>query len=153
MAPAVNVIPHFQNFGFNNRATSFLRSKIRTRQKHLPNSHQLIDVRLVPCALNLIIEKRYWNLQMNARAIAGFPIRIHRTAMPNRLQRGDARLNHSARRRTIHGNHKPHTTRRVLIIFAVQPLLGHQRALGFFFGYPFGVILGHFSLLQGSLVT
>ena len=142
MPPAIDVIPHPQHFGFNDCTAGFLCTKICTRQEDHANSDQII-VRLVPCATDLVIEKLHRNLNVNASAVAGFPVCIHSTTMPNGFQRGDAVINNLTAWFTINGNHKPYTTGGMLVILAVKPVFGQIFACNFVFSGPFFVILGH----------
>ncbi len=143
MAPAVNVMPHPQHFGFHDRAAAFLRAKIGARQKHLPHRDQLGHVGFVPGAADLIVEKLDRDLHMNARAIAGLAIGIDRTPVPDRLQRLDAVLNHLARRAAIDRNHQPDAARGMFILGAVEAVRIHPDAPRLFFGNPGGVKSGH----------
>ena len=85
MAPAVDIIPHAQNFCFHNRPAGFLGPKIRTRQEHLADGHQLIHARRMTGAFNLIIEEWHRDLHMDASPVAGLAICIDSTAVPNRF--------------------------------------------------------------------
>ena len=85
MAPAVDIIPHAQNFCFHNRPAGFLGPKISTRQEHLADGHQLIHARRMTGAFNLIIEEWHRDLHMDASPVAGLAICIDSTAVPNRF--------------------------------------------------------------------
>ena len=97
MAPSVDVIPHAQHFGFDNRPACFLGSKIGARQEHLPNRHQFVHPRFVTRAANLIIEKLCRDLHMNARAVAGFAVGIDRPTVPDGLEGVDPVFDNFAR--------------------------------------------------------
>ena len=94
MPPAINIVPHSQNFGFHDRAAGLLRTKVRARQKHLPDRHKFIGARRMPGAAHLIIEKRHRDLHMDARAVAGHAIGVNRPPVPDRLERLDPVFNH-----------------------------------------------------------
>ena len=96
MTPAVNIVPHPQNFGFDNRAAPLLRAKIRTRQEHLTDCNQFVRSRLMACAANLIIEKLHRDLHMDACAITCLSIGVHSAAMPNGLKRVNPVFHHAA---------------------------------------------------------
>ena len=96
MAPAIDVIPHPQNFGFNDRPACLLRGKVGARQENLTHSDHLVHTRLVAGAANLVIEERHRDLDVDARTIPCLAIRIHSTTVPDCFQRLDAVLDHFA---------------------------------------------------------
>ena len=96
MAPAIDIVAQPQDFGFHDRAATFLCAKIGARQEHLTDSDQLVCVRLMTCATDLIIKERHGNLHMDASAIAGFAIRIDSATVPNGLQRVDTLFHDAA---------------------------------------------------------
>ena len=67
-------------------------------------------------------------------------IRIDRAAMPDRLQRVDARLHDLARGLAVDIDHQTHAAGRMLVLLAVQAVAGHPIAAGLFLFLP---ILAH----------
>ena len=96
MAPAIDIVPHAQDFGFDDGPAAFLRAEIGARQKDLTDRDQLVHVGLMPGAADLIVEELHRDLHMDARAVAGLAVGVHRAPVPDRLQRGDAVLHHLA---------------------------------------------------------
>ena len=111
MPPAIDVMPHPQDFGLDNGPAAFLRPEIRPRQKHLPHRDQLFGVRLVPGPPHLVIEKLDRDLQMNPRPVPGLAVRIHRPAVPHRLERHDAVFHHPPRRFPRNRHHQTDSAR------------------------------------------
>ena len=148
MPPAIDEIPHPQNFGFHNRPTGFLRAKIRARQKHLTNRQQLIQTRFMARAFDLIVKERHGNLHMDARTIAGFAIRIHGTPVPYSLQGVDSLFNNLPAGPPINRHDQTNATRRMFVVVLVKAILGHPCATRFFSGNPFSVKFGHGSVLS-----
>ena len=66
-----------------------LRAEIVARQEDLADGDQLVPIRLMPGAADLVVEEGDGDLHVNARAIAGLAIGIDRAAMPDRFQRGN----------------------------------------------------------------
>ena len=83
---------------------------------------------------------------MNTCAIAGFSIRIHRTTVPNRFERGDAVFDNCAAGLAIDRHHQTNATRGMFFSLGVHAILGHPGALSCFCGYPISVIFCHFGL-------
>ena len=143
MSPAVNIIAHAQNFGFDDCPACLLRPKIGSGQKYLTDGDQLIPVRGVTRPLNLIIEKADRDLHMNARAITRFAIRIDSPAVPDCLERLNPVFHNGAAGGAVYCNDEAHAAGRMLFCFGIQSILGHVLALGLRVAGPFCVIFGH----------
>jgi hypothetical protein len=107
MAPAIDVVAHPQDFGFDDRPAGFLRAEIGAGQEHLSHRHQLVLARLMPGAHDLVVEERRRDLHVDARAVARLAIGIHRAPVPDGLQRVDAVFHDLARRLAVDGHDKP----------------------------------------------
>ena len=142
MPPAIDVMAHPQHFGFHDCAAPFLRAEIGTRQKDLAHGDQLLHVRFMPGAADLVVEKADRNLHVNARAIAGLAIGIDSPPVPDRLQRIDAVLHHLSAGPARDRHHQTYTAGRMFIIAFIKRMFVHKGALRFFGGNP-GVIIGH----------
>src|SRR5690606_34130258 len=94
----------------------FLGGEIGARQKDLPDGDQLVLVRLVPGAADLVVKERDRDLHVDARAVAGLAIGIHRAAMPDRLERVDTVLHHLAAGLAIDADHEPDPARGMLVL-------------------------------------
>lgn len=136
VAPAIDVMAHAQHFGFDDGPAGFLLGEIRARQEHLTDRDQLVLVGFVSGAAHLIVEERHRDLHMDARAVAGLAIRIHRAAMPDRLQRVDAVLHHLPAGFAVQIDHEAHSARGMLVLGAIQAVFGHPVAAGLFFCLP-----------------
>ncbi len=147
VAPAIDIMAHPQDFGFNDRAAALLSAEIGARQKDLTNSDELLRIRLMPRAADLIIEERDRDLDVNARAVAGFAIGIHSAAVPDRLQRRDAFFDNPARGYAVDRDNKAHAAGRMLVLFAPEAVLVHPLALALFGFNPGLIIDGHGDLL------
>ena len=80
---------------------------------------------------------------MDARAVAGLAVGIHRPPVPDRLQRLDARLDHLPARLAVLRHHEPHAAGGMLVLGAVEPLGLETREIGFLAGHPVGIETGH----------
>ena len=143
VTPAIDVVAHAQNFGFNDCAAGLLRAEICARQEDLANRHQLILARRVTCALDLIIEERDGDLNVDTSAITRLAIRVHSTAVPDRFQGINASFNDFARRRTVQRNNKTNAARTMFFAFIIKTILGHILALGFLVLHPICIKLSH----------
>ena len=143
MSPAVYIVTHPQDFGFNDGPARFLRAKIRARQKHLTHRHQLIGFRLVSGPTDLIIEEGNGDLHMDARTVAGLAIGVHCPTMPDRLECVDPILHNPAGRLAVDRHDKTHAARRMLFFLGIETVFSHPLALGFFGDSPAFIIFGH----------
>ena len=100
-------------------------------------------MRLMPGAPDLIVKERHRNLHMDTRAVAGLAVRIHRPAMPDRLERGDPGLDDLAARLAIHRHHKTHPARGMLLGFGIHAVLGQPLAFGLLLGLPVKIQFRH----------
>ena len=143
VAPAIDVMAHAQYFGFHDGPAGLLRAEIGARQKHLAHRDQFVLARLVAGAFDLVIEKRHRDLHVNARTVPGLAIGIHRAAVPDRLQRLDAGLDHLAAFLPADRHHQADAARGMLGLLGVQAVFCHPLALGRFGTGPVFVIDGH----------
>ena len=151
MAPAVNIVAHAQNFGFHDGPAGFLGCEIGAGQEHLTHRNQLVHVRRVAGALNLVIKELYRDLHMDARTITGLAIRVHSTPVPDGFQGLNAIFNHGAAGRAINGHNQTNTARRMLFFLGIETIFGHKRAFGFLGFHPVFIIFGHgFGPFDGS---
>ncbi len=140
MPPAIDVIAHPQHFGFDDGPAGLLRAEIGARQEHLPDRDRLV-ARRVAGALDLVLEERVRDLDMDARAVAGLAVGIDRAAVPDRLQRVDAVLHHLAAPRAVDRHDKAHAAGRMFVRLGIEPVLGQPGALRLLGRNP-GVIIG-----------
>ena len=83
VAPAINVVAHAQNFGLDDGPARFLRAEICAWQKHLTNRDQLVHVRGVTGAFDLVVKEFHRDLNVDARAIPRLAICIDSAAVPD----------------------------------------------------------------------
>ena len=155
MAPAIDVVPHAQHFALDDGPAFFLRAEIGARQKYLANGDHLVGIGLVAGPADLVIEELDGDLDVNACAVAGLAVRVDRAAVPDRLQRLDAVLDHLAGPLAVDADHQADTAGRMLFGLGVHAMLRHVGALGFLFGFPVRADLGvefrhRFSFLRGQ---
>jgi hypothetical protein len=143
MPPAVDIVPHAQDFGLDNRPAAFLSAKVGARQEDLPHGDQLGHVGFMARPPHLVMKERHRDLHMDTRAIAGLAIGIDGATVPDRLQRVDASFHHAARRLARDCNNQTYAAGRMLIVRLVEAVLVHPCALGFFSGNPGFVIYRH----------
>ena len=143
VTPAVDVIAHAQDFGLDDGPARLLRAEVGARQEHLTDRDHLFLARLVAGAADLIVEELNRNLHVDARAVAGLAVGIHRAPVPDRLQRLDARFHDLAAFLAVDRHDEAHAARGVFELFAVHPMFGKVSALGFFLGHPAFVKFGH----------
>ena len=145
MAPAVNIMAHAENFRLHDGPAALLRAKIGARQEDLADSDHLAHIGLMPSAADLIVEEGGRNLHMDARAVAGFAIGVHRTAVPDRFERVDPVLHDLARGLPVQRDHEANAAGRFLVIRFIEGVLVHPFALGLFGGNPVCVEFSHVS--------
>ena len=108
VAPAVDIVAHAQHFGFNDGPAGFLRGKVGARQKDLTDGDQFAFAGAVTGATHLIVEKVDGDLHVDARAVAGLAIGIHRTTVPDRLERLDPVFDNRAAAGAVDVHNKTH---------------------------------------------
>ena len=96
-------MPEPQDLGLDDLAAALLRAQIRARQENHADG-EVPAARLVPGAADMLLEEVLRNLHVDARAIAGLAVRIHRAAMPQRLERLDALEHDLAPRLAVDGH-------------------------------------------------
>ena len=108
VAPAVDIVAHPQHFGFNDGPAGFLRGKVGARKKDLTDGDQFAFARAVTGATHLIVEKVDGDLHVDARTVAGLAIGIHRTTVPDRLERLDPVFDNRAAAGAVDVHNKTH---------------------------------------------
>ena len=132
MAPAIDVIAFAQHLGFNDGPANLLSAEIGPRQEHHAHGNQLVVIGGVARALDLIIEERHRDLDVDARAIARLAIRINRAPVPDSFQSIDAILDNLTAFLAIDRNDQPNAARGMFVLIAIQAVFGHPLTLGFF---------------------
>ncbi len=142
LTPAIDGIARLDDRTFHDRAARLLRGQIGARQEH--HAHrQPVRPHLVPAHRDRIVEEAYRQVDMQPRAIARLAVRIHRAAMPHRLQRIDRRLNDTARRLAIGRRHQAHAA-------GITLELGTVHAMG---GEIFALVGHHFSSFDAARMS
>src|SRR5690606_39040457 len=113
-----------------------LCGEIGAWQKDLADGDQLVIVGLMPRAAHLIVKEGHRDLHMDARAIAGLAIRVHRAAMPDCLQRIDAAFDDLAAGLAVDADHQPDAAGRMFILGTVEGVFRHPVAAGLFLLFP-----------------
>ena len=149
MAPAIDVVPYAQHFAFHDRAATLLCREIGAGQKYLTNRDQVVLVRFVPGALDLVIKERHRDLHMNARTVTSLAIGINRPAVPDGLERINTLFDNITRRGAVNRHNKAHTTGGMFIIVLVEAVFSHQTTLCLFGGDPVFVICCHCASFHG----
>ena len=109
LPPAVDPVAEAQDFAFHDRTAALLRGHIHTRQEDLADGETHL-ARLVPRRRHMLAEKIVRDLDMNTRAVAGFPIGIHGPPVPDRLQRIDPGHDNRAARHPVQCSDQPDAT-------------------------------------------
>ena len=100
LAPALNAVAEAENLRLDDAPAKILRAEIGLGQEHHADGESPALGALAGC-LHMLPEEVLRNLDMNAGAVAGHPVRIDRAPVPHRLQRCDAGLDHIAPRRAV----------------------------------------------------
>ena len=95
LPPTVDAIAECENFRLDDLAAALLRAEVGLRQEHLADGDRAGHQHR-PATLHRRGEKVLRDFDMDARAVAGLAIGVHRAAMPHRLQRIDAGLHNVA---------------------------------------------------------
>jgi hypothetical protein len=109
LTPAIDIVTEVQDLGFDQGAAAFLRLQGQAGQKDLPDRKIAVG-RLVTDQLDVILEEALRYLNVNAGAIAGLAVGIHRAAMPYGLERLDPLLDHAAARLAVDRCNEADTT-------------------------------------------
>ena len=143
MPPAVDVVAHPQDLGFHDGPANLLRGEVGAGQEHLPDGDALALVRLVPGAPDLVLEEFHRDLHVDARAVARASVRVHRAPVPDRLERGDPRLDHLARPLARDVDDEAHTAGRMFAFLTVETLGLDPRPAGQLVTFEIAEVVGH----------
>ena len=93
LAPAVDVVTEVQDFGLDDGAAGLLGRKIVLGQKHHADREPALGG-FVTRAGNVFLEEDLRDLHVDAGAVAGLAVGVDGAAVPDRLERIDARHDH-----------------------------------------------------------
>ncbi len=129
LTPAVDVVAEGQDLGLDDAAAGFLRIQADARQEHLAD-RQIVVGRAVADDLDVVLEELLRDLDMDAGAVAGLAVGVHGAAMPDRLQRLDALLDHRAARLAVDRGDEADAAGVMLILRVVGVGSGQRRGVG-----------------------
>ena len=107
-----------QDLGLDDLPAALLRGEVGLGQEHLADGDALVR-QGVAAALDVLGEEVLRDLDMDAGAVPGLAVRIHRAAVPHGLQRIDAGLHHVPPGRAVERGDEAHAAVRVLVLRAI----------------------------------
>ncbi len=129
LAPAVDAVAEVEDRRLDEGAAGFLRRQVGLRQEHGAEAELALS-RLEAGAPHVIAEEVLRNLHVDAGAVAGLAVGVHRPAVPEGLERLQAGFDHAAVRLGVERGDQADTTGVVLVLRAVHPLRGEPLGLG-----------------------
>ncbi len=147
VAPAVDRMASAQDLGLDDGPAALLGGEVGARQEDLAYGDEAGHVGLVPRPPHLVVEEGHGDLDVDAGAVAGLAVGVDGAPVPDGAQRLDALLDDAPRRLPVNGHHQPDAAGRMLVILAVERVLGHPSALLGLGAHPGGsggfVEMGH----------
>ena len=129
LTPAIDRVAEPQDLGLDDAAAMFLGGEIGLGQEH--HAHrQPAAAGLVAGAGDVFPEEVLGNLDMDAGAVAGLAVGVHRAPVPHRLQGVDAGDDDLAAGLAVDGRHQSDATRVVLLGGVVQSVTVKPLGLG-----------------------
>ncbi len=128
LPPAVKREAGADDLAFNDDARALLRGEIVARQEELADEDRLF-ARLVAGALDNLAEEILRRFDQDARAVAGFAVRIDGAAVPYRLERRDRHGDDIAARFAVDGDDEADAACIALIIGRIHAIARQPRGL------------------------
>ena len=121
LPPAVDRISEIEDLGLDDHPAGLLRSQVGARQEHHAD-REAPAARRVPGVADVVLEDVLRDLHVDPGAVAGLAVGVQRAAVPDRLERRDARLHHPAPRTAVDGGDEPHAAGVAFVGGAVEAL-------------------------------
>ncbi len=121
LAPAVNSVAETDDLLLDNGATGFLRAEILTRQEDHADGEQ-VGFRHFADALQMLVEKRVRDLQVDAGTVAGLTVSINGAPVINAFEGFDAHFDDGAAGLAIDRGDEADTAGIMLVGGVVEPV-------------------------------
>ena len=129
LTPAIDRVAEPQDLGLDDAAAMFLGGEIGLGQEH--HAHpQPAAARLVAGAGDVSLEEVLGDLDVDAGAVAGLAVGVHRAPVPHRLQGVDAGDDHLAAGLAVDGRHQSDATSVVFLGGVVHSVTAKPLGLG-----------------------
>ena len=128
LAPAEDTVAEIEDFALDDGAAGLLRGEVGLGQEdHARGDASGLGV--VAGLGDLLMEEVLRDLDMDARAVAGLAVGVHRAPVPDRLERVDARFDHVAPGRAVDRGDEPDAAGSMLVGRIVEALGRKARRL------------------------